>query len=271
MRANDLIWSSVVNHYLLDQPAPPSDLLYWFEDGARIPAAFLKSYNRDLLLNNSLKEPAGFKVGDVAIDLAAIKTPMLVDRAQGRSRLGVGSGLSRRAAARRRLRSRRLGPQCRRDQPARREQARLSGPTTTQPDDAERMARKRDAARRQLVAVLDQMARPARQRQAGRRARKSKDGDRAGAGPLRDDAVMDVTVTSQDVLTNKEGLAGRLRLNRPKALHSLNRQMVRDMAHALIEWRDDPDVRIILIDHTEGPRLLRRRRRRRHLAGRRGP
>ncbi|MEO5971932.1 MAG: alpha/beta fold hydrolase [Sphingomicrobium sp.] len=78
MRANDLIWSSVVQHYLLAQPAPPSDLLTWFEDGARIPAAFLKSYNRDLLLNNSLKEPAGFKVGDVAIDLAAIEAPMLV-------------------------------------------------------------------------------------------------------------------------------------------------------------------------------------------------
>jgi polyhydroxyalkanoate synthase len=78
MRANDLIWSSVVNHYLLDRPAPPSDLLYWFEDGARIPAAFLKSYNRDLLLNNRLKEPAGFEVGGVPIDLDAIKTPMLV-------------------------------------------------------------------------------------------------------------------------------------------------------------------------------------------------
>jgi polyhydroxyalkanoate synthase len=78
MRANDLIWSSVVQHYLLDQPAPPSDLLTWFEDGARIPAAFLKSYNRDLLLKNSLKEPAGFRVGDVAIDLAAIKRPTLV-------------------------------------------------------------------------------------------------------------------------------------------------------------------------------------------------
>jgi polyhydroxyalkanoate synthase len=78
MRANDLIWSSVVNHYLLDRPAPASDLLYWFEDGARIPAAFLKSYNRELLLENRLKEPAGFKVGDVAIDLAAITTPMLV-------------------------------------------------------------------------------------------------------------------------------------------------------------------------------------------------
>jgi len=78
MRANDLIWSSVVNHYLLDKPAPPSDLLYWFEDGARIPTAFLKSYNRELLLENRLKDPAGFKVGDTAIDLGAIKTPMLV-------------------------------------------------------------------------------------------------------------------------------------------------------------------------------------------------
>ncbi len=61
-----------------------------------------------------------------------------------------------------------------------------------------------------------------------------------------------MTDLTADVLTTKEGLAGRLRLNRPKALHSLNRQMVRDMAGALIEWRDDPDVRIILIDHAEG-------------------
>jgi len=78
MRANDLIWSSVVNHYLLDKPAPASDLLYWFEDGARIPAAFLKSYNRDLLLNNRLQDPAGFEIGGIAIDLAAITSPMLV-------------------------------------------------------------------------------------------------------------------------------------------------------------------------------------------------
>jgi polyhydroxyalkanoate synthase subunit PhaC len=77
MRANDLIWSSVVNHYLLDKPAPPSDLLYWFEDGARIPAAFLTSYNRKLLSKNALSTPAGFAVRGVPIDLAAIATPML--------------------------------------------------------------------------------------------------------------------------------------------------------------------------------------------------
>ena len=78
MRANDLIWSSVVNHYLLDRDAPPSDLLYWFEDGARIPAAFLKSYNRDLLLANKLKEPLAFEVRGTPVDIGAIKTPMLV-------------------------------------------------------------------------------------------------------------------------------------------------------------------------------------------------
>lgn len=65
--------------------------------------------------------------------------------------------------------------------------------------------------------------------------------------------MIDAPMTdTKDVLTYKEGLAGRLRLNRPKALHSLNRRMVRDMAAALHEWRDDPDVRIILIDHAEG-------------------
>ena len=78
MRANDLIWSSVVNHYLLGKDAPPSDLLTWFEDGARIPAGFLKSYNRDILQDNSLIDPAGFVVDGTPIDLAAIKTPMLV-------------------------------------------------------------------------------------------------------------------------------------------------------------------------------------------------
>jgi polyhydroxyalkanoate synthase len=77
MRANDLIWSSVVNHYLLDKQAPPSDLLYWFEDGARIPAGFLTSYNRELLHGNRLREPGEFDVRGVAIDLGAIETPIL--------------------------------------------------------------------------------------------------------------------------------------------------------------------------------------------------
>ena len=78
VRSNDLIWSSVINHYLLDKAAPTSDLLYWFEDGARIPHAFLKSYNRGLLANNALKEKTGFAVGGVEIDLDEVKTPIFL-------------------------------------------------------------------------------------------------------------------------------------------------------------------------------------------------
>ncbi|HEX4694689.1 hypothetical protein [Sphingomonas sp.] len=78
VRSNDLIWSSVINHYLLDKAAPPSDLLYWFEDGARIPQAFLKSYNRGLLAANALKEKTGFAVGGVEIDLSDVKTPIFL-------------------------------------------------------------------------------------------------------------------------------------------------------------------------------------------------
>ena len=78
VRSNDLIWSSVVNHYLLDKPAPASDLLHWFEDGARIPAAFLKSYNRGLLASNALREDVDFAVGGVQIDLSTVQTPLTV-------------------------------------------------------------------------------------------------------------------------------------------------------------------------------------------------
>jgi polyhydroxyalkanoate synthase subunit PhaC len=77
VRANDLIWSSVVSHYLLDREAPPSDILYWFADGAHIPRAFLLSYARQLLRDNLLKEPGGIVLDGVPLDLGAVKTPLL--------------------------------------------------------------------------------------------------------------------------------------------------------------------------------------------------
>jgi polyhydroxyalkanoate synthase subunit PhaC len=76
VRANDLIWSSVVSHYLLDREAPPSDILYWFADGAHIPRAFLLRYARQLL-RNLLKEPGGIVLDGVPLDLGAVKTPLL--------------------------------------------------------------------------------------------------------------------------------------------------------------------------------------------------
>ena len=78
VRANDLIWSSVVSHYLLDREAPASDLLFWFADGSRIPQAFLLEYGNALLRENRLKEPGGIKVRDVPIDLYAIEAPTCI-------------------------------------------------------------------------------------------------------------------------------------------------------------------------------------------------
>lgn len=77
VRANDLIWSSVVNHYLLGDEARASDLLWWFDDGSRIPARMLKEYGRQILRGNQLKD-GGVAIDGVALDLGAITTPVMI-------------------------------------------------------------------------------------------------------------------------------------------------------------------------------------------------
>jgi len=58
-------------------------------------------------------------------------------------------------------------------------------------------------------------------------------------------------VTS-DVLTPMDGKIGRLRLNRPKAIHALTREMCLAMTEALLGWREDPAVQAVMLDHAEG-------------------
>lgn len=57
---------------------------------------------------------------------------------------------------------------------------------------------------------------------------------------------------TDEIRAYRDRAAGRLRLNRPRALHSLDLAMVQAMTQALLEWRDDPEMRIVLIDHAEG-------------------
>jgi enoyl-CoA hydratase len=55
-----------------------------------------------------------------------------------------------------------------------------------------------------------------------------------------------------DVLISTEGAVGRIRLNRPKAIHALTTGMCEVMSQALLKWRADPAVQAVIIDHAEG-------------------
>ena len=57
---------------------------------------------------------------------------------------------------------------------------------------------------------------------------------------------------TDDILLKVEGHAGFISLNRPSALHALTLPMVHAMTAALLEWRDDPAVKCVVIDHTDG-------------------
>jgi enoyl-CoA hydratase len=57
---------------------------------------------------------------------------------------------------------------------------------------------------------------------------------------------------TSDVLLLTDGPLGRIRLNRPKTLHALSREMCEAMSQALLAWRDDPAIEAVLIDHAEG-------------------
>jgi len=60
---------------------------------------------------------------------------------------------------------------------------------------------------------------------------------------------MSGTSPDPEVLIGVEGPVGRLTLNRPKALHALTTDMCRAMTDALMTWREDPGVVLVLLDH----------------------
>jgi polyhydroxyalkanoate synthase len=79
LRANDLIWSFVVNNYLLGQEPFPFDLLYWNDDSTRMPAKMHSFYLRRMYQQNDLVKPQGYpnaiELLGSKIDLRKIKTP----------------------------------------------------------------------------------------------------------------------------------------------------------------------------------------------------
>lgn len=78
VRANELIWRSVVNHYLKGQKPEPFDLLYWNADSTNLPGPMYVYYLRNMYLENNLRVPGRLAMCGVPVDLGAIALPAYV-------------------------------------------------------------------------------------------------------------------------------------------------------------------------------------------------
>ena len=75
LRANDLIWSFVVNNYLMGKDPFPFDLLYWNSDATRMPKAMHSFYLPNMYQQNLLAQPYALTLLGTPLDFRAIQTP----------------------------------------------------------------------------------------------------------------------------------------------------------------------------------------------------
>lgn len=75
LRANDLIWSFVINNYLMGKDPFPFDLLYWNSDSTRMPAANHRFYLREFYKNNALAR-GEMTLGGVKLDMSKVTLPV---------------------------------------------------------------------------------------------------------------------------------------------------------------------------------------------------
>jgi polyhydroxyalkanoate synthase subunit PhaC len=75
LRSNDLVWSFVVNNYLLGKDPFPFDLLYWNADSTRMPARMHSFYLRNMYIKNLLGVAGGITLAGEPIDLSKVTLP----------------------------------------------------------------------------------------------------------------------------------------------------------------------------------------------------
>jgi polyhydroxyalkanoate synthase len=78
LRSRDLIWSYVVNNYLMGQDYPPFDLLHWNSDTTNLPLKWHRAYLTDLYRDNKLVQPGAITIDGTPIDLTNVQTPSYI-------------------------------------------------------------------------------------------------------------------------------------------------------------------------------------------------
>ncbi len=73
LRANNLIWSSVINNYLLGKESPAYDVLFWNNDGTRMTDKAHSFYMRKVCLENGLVKHGALVIKGVPIDARNIR------------------------------------------------------------------------------------------------------------------------------------------------------------------------------------------------------
>jgi polyhydroxyalkanoate synthase len=71
LRPNDLIWSYVVNNYLLGRRPPAFDILFWNQDTTRLAAGLHRDFIQ-IALDNPLVEPGALELLGTPIDLGKV-------------------------------------------------------------------------------------------------------------------------------------------------------------------------------------------------------
>ena len=78
LRANDLVWSYVVNNYLKGRQPDAFDILYWNADSTNLPGPMYCTYLRNMYLNNSLREPGRLHMLGQPVDLGSLRMPAYI-------------------------------------------------------------------------------------------------------------------------------------------------------------------------------------------------
>ena len=82
LRSNGLIWHYWVHSYLLGEPLPAFDVLFWNMDTTRMPQAMHSFYLRAMYLKNQLVKRDALTLADEPIDLDRITQPLYAVSAQ---------------------------------------------------------------------------------------------------------------------------------------------------------------------------------------------